>query len=83
MIRRLYTVRDEASTIFMAIQCNETDEVAIRGFDYALSSNELMKFRPEDFSLWYVGDYDDLTAIIDAKDPVCLKRGAKRGRKSE
>lgn len=81
MIRGLYTVRDEASTLFMQLQVNDNNDVAIRSFDFALSSNQLMQFRPEDFSLWYVGDYDDTTAIIIPKDPICLKRGVKRGKK--
>lgn len=81
MIRGLYTVRDEASTLFMQLQVNDNNDVAIRSFDFALASNQLMQFRPEDFSLWYVGDYDDTTAIITPKDPICLKRGVKRGKK--
>lgn len=81
MIRGIYTIRDESSTLFMNLQVNDNNDVAIRGFDYAMSSQELMKFRPEDFSLWYLGDYDDVTGIITGKDPICLKRGVKRGKK--
>lgn len=80
MIRGVYTVRDEASALFMAIQLNENNDVAIRSFDYAMQSNDLMAFRPQDFSLWYIGDYDDTTGVITSKDPVCLKRGVKRAK---
>lgn len=81
MIRGLYTVRDEASGLFMSLQCNENNDVAMRSFDYAMQSNDLMRFRPEDFSLWYLGDYDDVTGIVTGKDPMILKRGVKRGKK--
>ena len=81
MIRGVYTVRDEASGLFMQLQVNDNNDVAIRSFDFAMASNEMMKFRPEDFSLWYLGDYDDTTGVIDSKDPMILKRGVKRGKK--
>lgn len=81
MIRGVYTVRDEASGLFMQLQVNDNNDVAIRSFDFAMASNEMMKFRPEDFSLWYLGDYDDNTGVIDSKDPMILKRGVKRGKK--
>lgn len=78
----IYTVRDEPSQAFMALQVHDNDELAIRSFDFAMSSNEMMKFRPEDFSLWYVGDYDSTTGIIEGRAPKILKRGEKRGRKA-
>lgn len=82
MIFGVYTVRDEASTLFMPLQVNDNNDVAMRSFDYAMDKNDMMAFRPQDFSLWYVGDYDNVTGVITSKDPVCLKRGVKRGRKS-
>lgn len=81
MTRGVYTVRDEASGLFMQLQTNDNNDVAIRSFDFAMQSNELMRFRPEDFSLWYLGDYDDVTGILTSKDPMIIKRGVKRGKK--
>lgn len=81
MIYGVYTVRDEASGLFMSVQTNDNNDVALRSFDYAMQSNDLMKFRPEDFSLWYIGDYDNTTGVLTAKDPMILKRGVKRGKK--
>lgn len=81
MIRGIYTIRDEASATYMALQLNENNDVAIRNFDYAMVNNEMMKFSPSDFSLWYIGDYDDETGLIEAKNPLKLKVGVKRGRK--
>lgn len=78
MIRGIYTVRDEASQIYMSLQVSETESVAIRNFDYALKSNDMMMFKPEDFSLWCVGSYDDVKGIITAETPRCIKRGGKR-----
>lgn len=80
MIHGIFTIRDEASGLFMNLQTNDTNDVALRNFDYAMASNEMMKFRPEDFSLWYLGDYDDVTGVVTAKDPTILKRGVKRGK---
>lgn len=80
MIRGLYTVRDDASGLYMSLIVNDSDAVAIRGFDYALTSNELMKFRPDDYSLWCVGSFDDVTGIVKGDSPTCLKRGVKRGK---
>lgn len=81
MIRGLYTVRDEASQLFVGTQMNETDDVAMRGFDYALSSNQMMSFRPSDFSLWLIGHFDDVKGVIESCDPKLLKRGVKSGKK--
>lgn len=79
MIRGMYTVRDEASQLYMTPTTSATNEVAIRDFDYALKSNELMRFKPTDFSLWKIADYDDVTGIVEPIPPQCLKRGSKRG----
>lgn len=81
MIRGMYTIRDEASALYMDIQLNVNNDMAIRNFDYAMAKNDMMGFRPEDFSLWYIGDYDDATALINPKDPLLLKRGVKNARK--
>lgn len=80
MIKGLYTVRDESSGLFMDVQVNINNDTAMRNFDYAMAKNDMMAFRPEDFSLWYIADYDDTTGIVEAKNPICLKRGVKRGK---
>lgn len=81
MTRGVYTIRDEASALYMALQLNENNDVAIRNFDFAMAKNDMMNFRPEDFSLWYIGEYDDTTAIINPVPPQIIKRGAKKGAK--
>lgn len=80
MIRGIYTIRDEASQLYMSLQTNETEQLAIRNFDYALQSNEMMRFQPQDFSLWQVGTYDDVTGVITSQNPKVIKRGVKRGK---
>ena len=82
MIRSIYTVRDEASGLFMGLQLNDNNDVAIRSFDYAMSHNDMMAFRPTDYSLWCLGEYDDTTGIIVSKNPMMIKRGVKNGKKS-
>lgn len=79
MIRGMYTIRDEASQLYMTPTTSLTNEAAIRDFDFALKSNELMRFKPTDFSLWHIADYDDVTGIVESIPPQCLKRGSKRG----
>lgn len=81
MIFGVYTIRDEASGLFMAPQVSENNDVAIRSFDYAMQSNDLMKYKPEDFALYYVGDYDNTTGVLTAKDTIILKRGVRRNGK--
>lgn len=82
MIKRVYTIRDEASGLFMDLQVNINNEVAIRNFDFAMAKNEMMNFHPQDFSLWYIGDYDDTTGILNSVNPQCIKRGAKKSGKA-
>lgn len=82
MIHGIYTVRDEASQAFMALQLNDGDTSAIRSFDYAMTETPIMKFKPSDFSLWYLGTYDDKTGIIEPVPPKKIKQGVKQdGRK--
>lgn len=78
MIQGVYTVRDEPSGAFMGLQLNQNDEVAIRSFDFAMQSNEIMRFHPEDFSLWLVGEYDDQTGCIQPFPPKKIKQGVKK-----
>lgn len=81
MILEIYSIRDEASGLYVGIQTDQTELTAIRNFDYALSSNELMRFRAEDYSLWRVGRWDNQTGVLDACDPVIVKRGVKSGKR--
>ena len=82
MIQGIYTVRDEASQAYMALQLNDGDASAIRSFDYAMTENPIMRFKPSDFSLWYLGTYDDQTGIIGSVPPKKIKQGVKQdGRK--
>ena len=80
MIKGVYTIRDEASQLYMSLQTNETEPLAIRNFDFALKSNEMMKCQPQDFSLWCIGSYDDVTGVLTAQNPKVIKRGVKRGK---
>ena len=78
MIQGIYTVRDEASQAYMALQLNDGDASAIRSFDYAMTENPIMRFKPSDFSLWYLGSYDDQTGIIEPVSPKKIKQGVKQ-----
>lgn len=60
MIFGVYSIRD-ALTGFMAPVCELSDAVAARNFSASVSDSrpgQLMNFRPSDFSLYRVGDFD-------------------------
>ena len=69
MIRGVYCIRDEASGLYMQPTVEINSEVAMRNFDFAMERNDMMHFRPADYSLWHIGDFDDKTGVLDARDP--------------
>ena len=81
MIHGMYSVRDEASAAFMPPTADLNNDTAMRNFSYALANNTMMKFKPADFSLWYVGDFDDRTGVVQAKDPLLIMRGGRQNGK--
>lgn len=74
----LYSVRDEAAAVFTDPQIAPFDEVAIRNFDYAALKNDIMNFRPEDFSLWIVGHFDSDNGVITPLGPMKIKHGMRK-----
>ena len=74
----IYAMHDDASGIFLAPSFESSDDVAIRNFDFAMVKNEMMAFKPSDFSIYYLGEFDNETGVIDSANPRMLKRGSKR-----
>lgn len=51
------------------------EAAALRGFSYAVSQPGLMNFRPEDYSLWYFGEFDSETGVLTPADPKLIAHG--------
>lgn len=66
MIRRLYSVRDSLSRFFdPRVELN--DAVALRNFTASVlddSPGNLLNSCPADYSLFYVGAFDDDTGVL-------------------
>mgnify|MGYP000079043217 CR=1 FL=1 len=77
MIFNMYSVRDSKAEAFMVPFTMHNDGVAIRAFaDMVRDENHAFSKNPEDYDLYYIGEFDDeLAAIyqkIDNEEPVKL-----------
>jgi hypothetical protein len=64
----MYCVRDSKAEYYMAPFLAINDATAKRNIQAAMQSdNDVSKF-PEDHSLWKLGEYDDATGKIEARD---------------
>lgn len=70
----MYAIRD-LNLGYNQPYCEKNDEVAIRGFSYAINHNDIMGFRPSDFLLFKVGEYDDEKGDVIGEMPVLICRG--------
>lgn len=66
MVKNIYAVKDTKSSCFLNPTYDSNDDVAKRNLNYLVNVvNESMIYQyPEDYELWCIGSYDDLTAII-------------------
>lgn len=72
----IYTYRD-LKVGFMPVQCDQSDQSAIRGFSYAINGQTgMMNFAPKDFDLYKVGEFDTETGVIEPCVPTLLVSGA-------
>lgn len=72
MIKFMYAIRDEAAEVFLDPMIDQTDETAKRNFAYALKNNQMMGFRPSDFSLWQIAVYDSTSGSIEPLQSIKL-----------
>lgn len=72
----LVCVRDKKAEAFHPPYCVPTRGIAIRGFGDAVAkgSNDLSQ-HPEDFDLFLVGQFDQLTGKVCYCDPVSICSG--------
>lgn len=69
MILKMYTVRDSKSEIYNAPFFQKTHGEAERSFRQMCNDEKTMPAKyPEDFDLWYLGEYDDNNGKIETID---------------
>lgn len=62
----MYSIRDTKSELYSTPWYAINHATAIRNFSKAVNSSESpIKEQPEDYDLWYVGEYDDNTGKIN------------------
>lgn len=77
MIRPMYAVRDLKSC-WLTPSIDDNDQVARRGFVYAVSHNDIMGFVPEHFSLYKIGAYDlDTGHLLPLEVPELIIEGSE------
>jgi len=75
---KMYAVWDNAVGSYSAPHCAVTRGVAVRNFiDYCSKSDSEIAKHPKDFSLFEMGEYDDVTGVVEnAAAPVNLGSAA-------
>jgi len=64
---KIYSVYDKKMMQYMPVWVARTDGAAIRVFsDEVKRSDSQMHAHPEDFSLWRVGEFDDICGVVEA-----------------
>lgn len=76
MIHKMYAIFDTASGVYDRPFVMQAHGQAIRAFgDIASDAEHPIGKHPEDYSLFYVSDWNDNTAEFVAVDKVCLATG--------
>lgn len=74
MIYRMYSILDNLSG-FMTPVLEQNDAIAMRNFQMACESQQaqsLMSFKPSDFMLYHIADFDTSTGIVKNVSPLEL-----------
>lgn len=76
MIFRMYSTHDSL-TGFMSPILDQNDASAMRGFAMACREGKsIMTFRPEDYTLYYIADFDSNTGeLLPVVPPQVICRG--------
>jgi hypothetical protein len=73
MIKRLFTVFDSKSEVYMPPFTYRTKGEAIRAFtDSVNDSGSQMNKYPADFTLFDIGSFDDVTCKFDVQSPESI-----------
>jgi hypothetical protein len=70
---KIYSVRDSKAKAYMRPFFVQSDEVAIRAIKQAMFDPESEFYRfAEDYSVWYIGEFDDKTGEITPAVPEVI-----------
>lgn len=86
---KIYSIRDSKAEIFNTPFYQKTHGEAERNFRSLVNDDKSQVHKyPEDYALWYLGEYDDQTAkfdtlsqpqhMINAIDAIMLNKSASR-----
>ena len=71
----LYAIRDERPDIYMEPMLFQNDEVAKRFFYDQCNKEGPIHDHKEDYSIWYLGEYDTHEGQIQSIVPKLIERG--------
>lgn len=71
MKTRLYAVYDRKALVYQVPFASLTDGAAVRMLSDAVAdSNTMLSRHPNDYVLFYVGDFDDSKGALEAASPI-------------
>ena len=72
---KIYSIKDTKGA-FEAPFLAQNDQLAARNVKTYINSQKGIaeSLYPEDFELWYIGEFDELTGIINAAELNCVCR---------
>lgn len=70
---KVYTVKDQKAEAYLQPFTTSTDGLAIRTMQTTMEQENNLSKYPEDFSLWKIGQFNELTGVIEPIRPIeCL-----------
>lgn len=72
----IYSIKDNVAG-FLQPTYSLYETQALRDFSYACNQPGLMNFKPEDYSLWYVGSFDTETGEVESIVPKLIIHGSE------
>ena len=85
MMRQLFSVFDSKAQAFMTPFVEQSPGTSSRAFEAACNEQgHIFNAHPEDFTLFYIGDFDDATASIETlKAPEAIAAAIAMVRQAE
>lgn len=73
----VYAIRDDRTDSFLTPTVDVNDRVAVRNFEHAVGRPEsLFGSHPDDFKLYCIGAYEDVTGFLTACTPRLVIGGS-------
>lgn len=78
MIARMYVIRDVKSELYGKPFLFVNDAMAMRSFGHAVTgADQAMSDHAEDFVLYFIGTYDDVSGLVTPNDPIRIVGGVE------